>query len=302
MTPIFVSGFETEAYLRGDIHDLSKHMVDKDISNSFFQKISVSYSNKMTQSSSYLKDIVGNKFLELKKTEYNKIIEEEKNKFKKEIKDIVDQKGHLDGDLFYAMESFQFDENLKIFPVNFGDVFRNPSQDKFFQEVVSRLLGSQVYRKDNLLSNILNNKVLKKDLKKISYYFPEIYNWFDFDGYQGILDSGFSYYFWDSEQVFLSWLDHQAVKEVIFEPVMDSKDIKNTLEMTILSTNDVCCCCRGTLSILLGKKWIQKKIMEIIKKDNNFEFKNEEIDFSLFCVSKRIYSDKYLKEMEKDDA
>jgi hypothetical protein len=118
----------------------------------------------------------------------------------------------------------------------------------------------------------------------------------DGDGKDGCFDTAFDYYFSDSEQVFIEWLDAietridlgiaKGIDEFpfgVFElPGQDDKPFSSLLQLEdvivvskiqleFLSYFDMCPACRGTLSYLMGiekddnKSWIQRRTEKFIQ-------------------------------------
>ncbi|MBM3468614.1 MAG: hypothetical protein FJX71_04190 [Alphaproteobacteria bacterium] len=138
------------------------------------------------------------------------------------------------------------------------------------------------------------------DLEKLCY---NLFGRNPFDGYgqDGCFQSAFSYYFTDSEQAFLKWLDkYQTIPAETTPPPAREHPITITItqmDVEFLSYLDMCPPCRGTMSYLSTKvekeqalPWLQRRVVNYLQ-DEMLKGKidqmkiSAELKFNLFCIS-----------------
>ena len=124
-------------------------------------------------------------------------------------------------------------------------------------------------------------------------------NPFDGNGQDGCFQSAFSYYFTDSEQAFLRWLDKYQTMHVESSPPLRKEPVKTLTQINVefVSYLDMCPPCRGTMSYLATKMekdhtlpWLQRRILNYLQdemiKGNIGQMKiAQSIPFNIFCIS-----------------
>lgn len=122
-----------------------------------------------------------------------------------------------------------------------------------------------------------------------------------FDGYgqDGCFQSAFSYYFTDSEQAFLRWLDKYQAVHLDSSPLLKKEPTKTLTQIDVefVSYLDMCPACRGSISYLSTKvepgqtlPWLQRRIVNYLQdemeKSNINQMKIvKSIPFNIFCIS-----------------
>jgi hypothetical protein len=122
-------------------------------------------------------------------------------------------------------------------------------------------------------------------------------NPFDGHGQDGCFQSAFSYYFTDSEQAFLRWLDKYQIMNVESSSPLgkESTKILTQIDVEFVSYLDMCPPCRGTMSYLATKMendqtlpWLQRRILNYLQgemvKGNIGQMKvAQNVPFNMFC-------------------
>lgn len=124
-------------------------------------------------------------------------------------------------------------------------------------------------------------------------------NPFDGHGQDGCFQSAFSYYFTDSEQTFLKWLDKYQTMNLESSPSVKKEPTKTLtkIDVEFVSYLDMCPPCRGTMSYLATKMekdqtlpWLQRRILnylhdEMIKGKITQMNVAQNVPFNFFCIS-----------------
>jgi hypothetical protein len=163
-------------------------------------------------------------------------------------------------------------------------------QETHFKRVAGRVFGYPLETKKDTIfdegvfgkfqNHLKHNQVQQQNIKNL---FGK--NILDEGCYSGCFESDFNYWFSDSEQVFIEWLE--TCNKIDFDTgnIIDFHDFTygnvdlsefnehsfvTKIDIDLLSYLDMCPACRGTLSLLSEKKegqlsWIEQRVRKLIR-------------------------------------
>lgn len=209
--------------------------------------------------------------------------------------------------LIFGVPSFQ-----GYFPYSLPTLYNlNPWMTEHFMTVVERMFDANLRRGTRTTPPFTAAPPISGEFTAFQYHVAKnldleklCFNLFGrnpFDGYgqDGCFQSAFSYYFTDSEQAFLKWLDkHQTITaETTPPPAREHPKVMTQVDIEFVSYLDMCPPCRGTMSYLSSKvekeqtlSWLQRRIVNYLQ-DEMIKGKIEQmkisadLKFNLFCIS-----------------